>query len=220
VSDYLFSLVDLSIGYSKELPILSNINMTVFPKEIIAITGKNGSGKSTLIRTISKLQKPLGGKILSKDNLKISLVPQLKKINLSYPLSVEEILKLPMVLEKPFFQKINFLENQLNILEKLGILSIRKKLLRECSGGQIQKVLLARSLISVSDLIILDEPLDALDWKARELVFEILMKMVTISVVSLLIITHNLEREWINHFTQLLVTEDGNLKEGKFGKPF
>ncbi len=220
MSDYLFSLVDLSIGYSKELPILSNINMTVFPKEIIAITGKNGSGKSTLIRTISKLQKPLGGKILSKDNLKISLVPQLKKINLSYPLSVEEILKLPMVLEKPFFQKINFLENQLNILEKLGILSIRKKLLRECSGGQIQKVLLARSLISVSDLIILDEPLDALDWKARELVFEILMKMVTISVVSLLIITHNLEREWINHFTQLLVTEDGNLKEGKFGKPF
>jgi ABC-type Mn2+/Zn2+ transport system ATPase subunit len=133
---------------------------------------------------------------------------------------VEEILKLPMELEKPFFQKITFLENQLDILEKLGILSIRKKLLRECSGGQIQKVLLARSLISVSDLIILDEPLDALDWKARELVFEILMKMVTISVVSLLIITHNLEREWMNHFTQLLVTEDGNLKEGKFGKPF
>jgi ABC-type Mn2+/Zn2+ transport system ATPase subunit len=220
MSDYLFSLVDLSIGYSKESPILSNINLTVFPKEIIAITGKNGSGKSTLIRTISKLQKPLSGKIISKDHLKISLVPQLKKINLSYPLSVEEILKLPMVLEKPFFQKINFLESQLDILEKLGILSIRKKLLRECSGGQIQKVLLARSLISISDLIILDEPLDALDWKARELVFEILMKMVTISVVSLLIITHNLEKEWMSHFTQLLVTEDGNLKEGKFGKPF
>ena len=220
MSDYLFSLVDLSIGYSMESPILKNLNLTVNSNEIIAITGKNGSGKSTLIRTISNLQKPLSGKIVTKINFKVSLVPQLKKINLTYPLSVEEILKLPMVLEKPIFQKINFLESQLDILEKLGILSIRKKLLRECSGGQIQKVLLARSLISISDLIILDEPLDALDWKARELVFEILMKMVTISVVSLLIITHNLEKEWMSHFTQLLVTEDGNLKEGKFGKPF
>jgi zinc transport system ATP-binding protein len=220
VNSPLIYLENVSVGYSLDTPILSNVNLRIYPKEIIGITGKNGSGKSTLIRTISKLQKPLGGKFISKDHLKISLVPQLKKINLSYPLSVEEILKLPMVLEKPFFQKINFLENQLDTLDKLGILSIRKKLLRECSGGQIQKVLLARSLISGSDLIILDEPLDALDWKARELVFEILMKMVTVSVVSLLIITHNLEREWMNHFTQLLVTEEGNLKEGKFGKPF
>jgi zinc transport system ATP-binding protein len=220
VNSPLIYLENVSVGYSIDTPILSEVNLRIDPKEIIAITGKNGSGKSTLIRTISKLQRPLGGKIISKDHLKISLVPQLKKINLSYPLSVEEILKLPMVLEKPFFHKINFIENQLDILDKLGILTIRKKLLRECSGGQIQKVLLARSLISSSDLIILDEPLDALDWKARELVFEILMKMVTESVVSLLIITHNLEREWMNHFTQLLVTEDGNLKEGKFGKPF
>ncbi len=216
----LISLDNVSVGYLKDTPILSNLNLTIYPKEIIAITGKNGSGKSTLIRTISKLQKPLDGKIESKNHLKISLVPQLKKINLSYPLSVEEILKLPMELERTFFRSTNFLENQLGILEKLGILSIQKKLLRECSGGQVQKVLLARSLISDSDLIILDEPLDALDWKARELVFEILIKMVTVSSVSLLIITHNLEKEWMNHFTRHLVTEDGNLKVGKFGKPF
>jgi ABC-type Mn2+/Zn2+ transport system ATPase subunit len=97
---------------------------------------------------------------------------------------------------------------------------VQNKLLKECSGGQIQKVLLARSLIGTSDLIILDEPLDALDWKARELVFKIFMDKVLKSNVSLLIITHNLEEEWMNHFTKLLVTEDGNLKEGKFGKSF
>ena len=57
MSDYLFSLVDLSIGYSKESPILSNINLTVFPKEIIAITGKNGSGKSTLLANLRENYK-------------------------------------------------------------------------------------------------------------------------------------------------------------------
>ncbi len=220
MSDILFSLENLNVGYSSDSPILKNINLTVKSKEIIAITGKNGSGKSTLIRTISNLQKPLSGKLQTKNNFKISLVPQLKKINLSYPLSVEEILKLPMELNSVFFKKIKFNDSQLEILDKLGINSILKNLLRECSGGQIQKVLLARSLIGNSDLIILDEPLDALDWKARELVFKIFMDKVNTSSISLLIITHNLEEEWMDHFTKLLVTDEGFLKEGKFGKSF
>jgi ABC-type Mn2+/Zn2+ transport system ATPase subunit len=220
MNEFLFTLENLNVGYSTDSPILKNLNLTVNSNEIIAITGKNGSGKSTLIRTISNLQKPLSGKILKKNDFKVSLVPQLKKINLSYPLSVEEILKLPIELENNFLKKIQFDEIQLEILEKLGINSIQNKLLKECSGGQIQKVLLARSLIGTSDLIILDEPLDALDWKARELVFKIFMDKVLKSNVSLLIITHNLEEEWMNHFTKLLVTEDGNLKEGKFGKSF
>jgi ABC-type Mn2+/Zn2+ transport system ATPase subunit len=218
MSKFLFSLENLNVGYSSDSPILKNLNLIVNSNEIIAITGKNGSGKSTLIRTISNLLKPLSGQILTKNHFKVSLVPQLKKINLSYPLSVEEILKLPMELESYFFKKVKFNEIQLEVLEKLGINSIRNKLLKECSGGQIQKVLLARSLIGSSDLIILDEPLDALDWKARELVFKIFMDKVMNSNVSLLIITHNLDEEWMNHFTKLLVTEDGNLKEGKFGK--
>jgi ABC-type Mn2+/Zn2+ transport system ATPase subunit len=220
MNEFLFTLENLNVGYSTDSPILKNLNLTVNSNEIIAITGKNGSGKSTLIRTISNLQKPLSGKIIKKNDFKVSLVPQLKKINLSYPLSVEEILKLPIELENNFLKKIQFDEIQLEILEKLGINSIQNKLLKECSGGQIQKVLLARSLIGTSDLIILDEPLDALDWKARELVFKIFMDKVLKSNVSLLIITHNLEEEWMNHFTKLLVTEDGNLKEGKFGKSF
>jgi ABC-type Mn2+/Zn2+ transport system ATPase subunit len=220
MNEFLFTLENLNVGYSTDSPILKNLNLTVNSNEIIAITGKNGSGKSTLIRTISNLQKPLSGKIFKKIDFKVSLVPQLKKINLSYPLSVEEILKLPMELENNFLKKVQFDEIQLEILEKLGIYSIQNKLLKECSGGQIQKVLLARSLIGTSDLIILDEPLDALDWKARELVFKIFMDKVLKSNVSLLIITHNLEEEWMNHFTKLLVTEDGNLKEGKFGKSF
>jgi ABC-type Mn2+/Zn2+ transport system ATPase subunit len=220
MNEFLFTLENLNVGYSTDSPILINLNLTVNSNEIIAITGKNGSGKSTLIRTISNLQKPLSGKIFKKNDFKVSLVPQLKKINLSYPLSVEEILKLPIELENNFLKKVQFDEIQLEILEKLGINSIQNKLLKECSGGQIQKVLLARSLIGTSDLIILDEPLDALDWKARELVFKIFMDKVLKSYVSLLIITHNLEEEWMNHFTKLLVTEDGNLKEGKFGKSF
>ncbi len=218
MSDFLFSLTDLTIGYSKESPILTAVDLQVNVKEIIAITGKNGSGKSTLIRTICKLQKPLGGKMQTKDPLKVSLVPQLKKINLTYPLSVETILKLPEQLESTFYKKVSFSESQVDILNRLGILSLRNKLLRECSGGQVQKVLLARSLMGNSDLILLDEPLDALDWKARELVFQILVEKVSISNVSLIIITHNLEKEWQYHFTKLLVTEEGNLKEGSFGK--
>ncbi len=218
MDNFLFSLDNLSVGYTLENPILNNINLIVNKSETIAITGKNGSGKSTLVRTISKLQKPLSGKINANKNLNISMVPQLKKINLSYPLSVEDILKLPMEIKSNFLKKINFDENQINILDKLGITEIKNKLLKECSGGQIQKVLLARSLIGSSDLIILDEPLDALDWKAREQVFTIFMDKVSRNKVTLIIITHNLEEEWKSHFTKILITEDGSLKEGHFGK--
>ena len=117
MSKFLFSLENLNVGYSSDSPILKNLNLIVNSNEIIAITGKNGSGKSTLIRTISNLLKPLSGQILTKNHFKVSLVPQLKKINLSYPLSVDEILKLPMELESYFFKHsyiLNVIEFRLN----------------------------------------------------------------------------------------------------------
>lgn len=97
----LVKLHDVSVGFTKSFPIVNGVNFSVHPGEIIAITGRNGSGKTTLVRTIAGLLKPLMGKIHRSKKLSISLVPQIKKINLSYPVSVEKILKLP--LETGFF---------------------------------------------------------------------------------------------------------------------
>lgn len=219
MSSFLVRLEKLNIGFSSSFPILQNINFSVAEGEIIAITGRNGSGKTTLIRTIAGLLQPLNGKINRSNNLSISLVPQIKKMNLSYPISVEEILSLPE--ETGFFfpfKKYKFSSNELNILEQFGITDYKNKLLRECSGGQIQKVLLARSLIGNSNLLILDEPLDALDESSKTLFMNLVRERMKKNELSILLITHHLEENWMQNFTKCISLIDGKMEESEHGK--
>ena len=172
---------NLAIGYEGKA-IFRNINFEVNAGEYLYIVGHNGSGKSTLMKTIIGLQKPLDGEIEFSDGLlenQIGYLPQQTAIQKNFPASVQEVVlsgcqnKLGIL---PFYKKEHY-DRVTENLERLGILSLRKKCYRELSGGQQQCVLLARALCAAEKMILLDEPVTGLDPKATEEMYSIITQL-------------------------------------------
>lgn len=207
----IFKVENLSIGYQKKNPILETINLEIQQGEISCLLGANGSGKSTFVKTLSRLIKPVSGSISYSNACTISIVPQYKKMQMQYPLKVKEVLKLSNGFN--FFPKANPASE--SVINRMGIESIQNLLLKECSGGQLQKVLIARSLLSNANLIFLDEPLDALDTKSKKLIVEILIEQARDLQKTFFIITHNIEIEWLNNFNRILKIQEKTIIEKK-----
>lgn len=151
---FAFQTKNLCIGFDSRYPILNEIEITLNKGDFACLLGSNGSGKSTFVRTISGIIPKCCGDFILAPDIKISMVPQFKKMQFQYPLTVKEVL---LLTEKfTIFPKKNFTNEQSILLEKMGIEPILNLLVRECSGGQLQKVLIARSLLSDANLIFLD----------------------------------------------------------------
>ncbi|MCB1178530.1 MAG: ATP-binding cassette domain-containing protein [Leptospiraceae bacterium] len=208
----IFQTIDLKIGYDPKEPVIDNVNLSINEGEIVALIGPNGAGKSTFIKTICNFIKPISGKIIfSNKNYYFSHVPQIKNIQFNYPLSVEEILRLPMEAKK-LIGRYKFTESDESIIQKTGVDKFRNKLIKECSGGQIQKVLICRSLISKANLIILDEPLDALDSDSQVEMLDLLLEK-TKENYSFFVITHNISKTWLGKFNKIFKIENKLIKE-------
>ena len=117
-----FQTKNLCIGFDKRYPILNEINLTVNQGDFACLLGSNGSGKSTFVRTISGIIPKCCGDFTLGENVTISMVPQFKKMQFQYPLTVEEVLLLS---EKfSLFQKPKLTEKQKVIIKEIGIESI------------------------------------------------------------------------------------------------
>lgn len=168
----ILKIKNISFSY-KSNKVLENVNFEVNKGEITAILGKNGAGKSTLLKTIAKMIKPISGSVyLSKENLHKMLKKEFVK-RLSYvsqkqnpnELNVFEMLLLgrrPYFKYKPSNEDYKIVDN---IIQKLGIEEYKLKSTYELSGGELQKVAIARALVQDSEVILLDEPTNNLDLK-------------------------------------------------------
>lgn len=210
---FAFQTKNLCIGFDSRYPILNEIEITLNKGDFACLLGSNGSGKSTFVRTISGIIPKCCGDFILAPDIKISMVPQFKKMQFQYPLTVKEVL---LLTEKfTIFPKKNFTNEQSILLEKMGIEPILNLLVRECSGGQLQKVLIARSLLSDANLIFLDEPLDALDSDSKNIVTEILKKETKEKNKTAFIITHHIEKNWLSEFNRKFSVEGIHIKEIK-----
>lgn len=203
-----FYTKDLTIGYRKSFSILENINLEVPKGTICALIGSNGSGKSTFVKTIAGLVKQLNGTYHHAKNSSISMVPQVKKIRIDYPITVQKMLTLPEEAGKWIFRKVGFLEAGIEVLKETDVYPILNLMIRECSGGQLQKVLIARSLLSNANLIFLDEPMDALDRKSQERIFELLKRQSIEFQKTFFVITHNTHDSWMSNFDVFYKVKD------------
>ena len=141
----------LSVSYGARMA-LSDVSLRIEPNEIVTIVGPNGSGKTSLLRAIIGAVKPLAGSIVYASNLKIGYVPQKLHIDETLPITVSRFLRLPGGLADVDYA-----------LKQAGVPELEKEQLSQLSGGQFQRVLLARALIGKPDLLLLDEATQGLD---------------------------------------------------------
>lgn len=169
---------------------MDNINLTVQSGDFLGIIGPNGGGKTTLLKTLIGVLKPQSGELIKAKNISVGYVPQFSSFNKDFPISVYQVIlmgRLNKGLKLGKKYKTSDHEAVINILKELSISSLRDRHIAELSGGQLQKVLIARAMVSQPSMLILDEPTASLDGEARQDIYELLKKLndtMTIIVVS------------------------------------
>lgn len=149
----LISVKNLAVSYGPNA-VLRNVSLTLDPGEIVTIVGPNGSGKTSLFRAIIGATEATDGTIDRKPGLKIGYVPQRLHIDQTLPITVEGFMRLTGKVPKAQCQVA---------LEAAGVPDLLKRQMTELSGGQFQRVLLARALINRPDVLLLDEATQGLD---------------------------------------------------------
>ncbi len=210
-TDFLILTSDLAVGYRKECPLIQGLNLCIQTASMIALLGPNGSGKTTLIRTLTGLIPPLDGKVFRNSSVRFSLVPQMKTIRLEFPMTVYDSLNLSLGRGGAILRRWNPDSEEAEILERTGTNRFLNLLLRECSGGQLQRFLIARALLSKSNLVFLDEPIDALDSDSQIEILHLLKDMQERRRMSFFLITHNLVAVWRSALDEILRIEDRSL---------
>lgn len=157
----------IDLGYEGEA-IVKDISFSISEGDYLCILGENGAGKSTLVKAILSLHAPLKGEIEFSPQIRkneIGYLPQQSSAQKSFPASVEEVVLSGRVnsLSHKFFYTKEDRKIALSNLSRLGIENLRRKSFSELSGGQMQRVLLARALCACKKLLLLDEPVTGLD---------------------------------------------------------
>jgi zinc transport system ATP-binding protein len=143
----------ISVSYGANT-VLRDVSLTVEPGEIVTIVGPNGSGKTTLLRLLIGAASPSSGRVTHKPGLRIGYVPQKLHIDPTLPITVERFLRLPGGTTRDACTAA---------LERAGVPGLSQRQMSALSGGQFQRVLLARALINKPDLLLLDEATQGLD---------------------------------------------------------
>ncbi|WP_208354428.1 metal ABC transporter ATP-binding protein [Pseudaestuariivita rosea] len=149
----LISVKNLGVAYGANT-VLHHVDLHLEPGEIVTIVGPNGSGKTSLLRAIIGAVEPASGQISLKPGLKIGYVPQRLHIDQTLPITVERFMRLTDRVTRATCA---------SALEAAGVPDLLKRQMSQLSGGQFQRVLLARALINKPDVLLLDEATQGLD---------------------------------------------------------
>ncbi|MFT6677328.1 MAG: zinc transport system ATP-binding protein [Sulfitobacter sp.] len=172
----------LSLRYGGAV-VLRDVNFTLSKGEIVTIVGPNGSGKSSLLRALIGALKPAAGKVIRKSDLKIGYVPQKLQIDATLPLTVQRFLNLPRR-QKPAVVA--------RALTQAGVPELSHRQMSGLSGGQFQRVLLARALLDAPDVLVLDEATQGLDQPGAAAFYQRIEEVRRETGVAVLMVSHDL----------------------------
>lgn len=166
----------VSFSYADYLA-LKDVSLEIPSDKFIGILGPNGGGKSTFLKLVIGLLKPTEGKI-ERDETKISYVAQTTSVSDgSFPATVEEVVSLGLVNRFSFLKTKERKEKVREILMEFDLYPLRKRLIDELSGGQLQRVKIAKALIKNPDFLVLDEPDAGMDEKTHESLVSLINKL-------------------------------------------
>lgn len=177
--------------------ILSDINLSVNRGDCIVITGPNGGGKTTLLRILLRLLKPTEGTVEYFEKLRIGYLPQKNSIDSRFPITVREVIASGLLNSKPTGRCTENPGSTATVSEKVNemlctvdLTEHADKPISYLSGGQLQRTLLGRALISQPSLLVLDEPLSYIDRKFSANFHTLLKGLV--GNTTIVIVTHEL----------------------------
>jgi zinc transport system ATP-binding protein len=163
--------------------VLHHVDFAIEPGEIVTIVGPNGSGKSTMLRTIIGALSPVSGTITRKPGLRLGYVPQKLHIDPTLPLTVRRFLDLPKRVAAAQADAA---------LTKAGAGALTRRQMAELSGGQFQRVLLARALLNTPELLILDEATQGLDQPGSAALYQTIADLRDQLGCAVLMVSHEL----------------------------
>ena len=170
--------------------ILEDINLDIYQGDFLLITGPNGGGKTSLLRTILRLQSPTKGRISffrqgePVSSLDMGYLPQKNSIDSRFPITVEEVVASGLM--------GNTQKGIDEMLDLMGITALRNKPIGVLSGGQLQRSLFGRALISKPEMLILDEPASYIDRQFGNRMFEILRDLSS-NGTTIMMVSHEIE---------------------------
>jgi zinc transport system ATP-binding protein len=196
----LITFDQVSFSYSNT-PVLREISFQVYPGEFIGIIGPNGGGKTTLLKLILGFLKPSKGKIdvfgqnlafHSTSSNQLAYVPQSVRFDRDFPISVEEVVLSGLISRLPWYGRFHAADRQAakEILEKTRLAHLAAHPFGTLSGGQAQRVLIARALVSKPELLLLDEPTASMDSQAEADIYALLNQLK--GQQTILMVTHDL----------------------------
>lgn len=144
----------VTVSYGGGTPVLEDVDFSIDAGEIVTLIGPNGSGKSTLVRALLGVVKPDSGRVTRKPGLSVGYVPQKLHIDETLPMTVARFLSLPV---RRGAEEIG------DALARVGVAGLEGRAMTRLSGGQFQRVMLARALLSGPDILILDEATQGMD---------------------------------------------------------
>ncbi len=190
----LVSVRNVSYSYGYE-SVLKDVSLDVYSTDYLAIIGPNGGGKTTLLKIILGLLKPDSGEIIwagGAGRHQIGYVPQFAVFEREFPLSVREVVLMGRISSSLGRQKVTDEDRHIadDMLGKLGLETLSEKPIGQLSGGQLQRVLIARALVCEPDILFLDEPISSIDTGTRFRLSNLLTELNR--QIPIVVVTHDI----------------------------
>lgn len=178
----LLRLDKVSVQFAEE-HVLQNVQLQVNAGEIVTLIGPNGAGKTTLVRCVLGLRKPNSGQVWRKPKLRIGYMPQKLQVDTTLPLSVLRFLRLVPEVKR---------QTALAALAEVGAERLIDSPLQSISGGELQRVLLARALLRKPELLVLDEPVQGVDIAGQAELYRLITTLRDRHHCGVLMVSHDL----------------------------
>lgn len=189
----------LELGYDDEPSILTDLDFELYSNDFIGLSGPNGAGKTTFVRALLGLITPRSGTISyytpegeEVEQLNIGYMPQQNLLDKAFPISVEEVVVSGLFRHKMLRPTKEQKGKAHEALQQVGMLEVARRPIGALSGGQLQRVLLARAIVSAPTILILDEPTTYVDRHFEETLHQLLPTLQ--QQTALIMVSHNLEQ--------------------------
>lgn len=216
----LITIKNVGVSYAMQPHVLKNCNATIEGPTITGIIGPNGAGKSTLLKAILGLIQSSGeilidGEPAKKVLQKIAYVEQKSKIDFTFPITIRECVALGRTVKKKPLQRLTKedWEKVDAAIEEVGLTDLASRQIGALSGGQFQRVLLARCMVQEAQYIFLDEPFVGIDMLSEKVIMTIIRKWKE-EGKTILMVNHDLSKVK-EYFDQVILVKHAIVASGK-----